>query len=202
MRRDVELLLAEERRVGTFLEHEALREAIKLAEASEKSRIERSWIRRPLSLSAHRPVKSNRCFLRTDDGSRMNPMKRDVRRSTYVHFLDLAESGEYRPTAVSRRHGLESDQNCSTELPPTDNHIMVFSYAVDGDSFIPDKPQIWSIRKIQTRPWWRPFDLHPDGERFAVAASPESETGTQHDKIVFVLNFFEELRRIAPVGKR
>jgi hypothetical protein len=46
------------------------------------------------------------------------------------------------------------------------------------------------------------FDLHPDGERFAVAAMPETQTTTKSDKVVFVFNFFDELRRIAPATKK
>ena len=46
------------------------------------------------------------------------------------------------------------------------------------------------------------FDLHPDGERFAVAAAPQAEEGPNRDKVVVILNFFDELRRIAPATKR
>jgi hypothetical protein len=43
------------------------------------------------------------------------------------------------------------------------------------------------------------FDLHPDGERFAITA--QTQTGAKQDKIVFLFNFFDELRRIAPATK-
>jgi len=43
------------------------------------------------------------------------------------------------------------------------------------------------------------FDLHPDGERVAVA--PATQTGgVKQDKVVLFLNFFDELRRIAPLS--
>jgi hypothetical protein len=45
------------------------------------------------------------------------------------------------------------------------------------------------------------FDLHPDGERFALAAMPETQTETRPDKVVFVFNLFDELRKIAPVTR-
>jgi len=46
----------------------------------------------------------------------------------------------------------------------------------------------------------RPFDLHPDGERVAIAplAEPQSAANT---KLVVVFNFFDELRQTAPVQK-
>ena len=45
-------------------------------------------------------------------------------------------------------------------------------------------------------------DLHPDGERFAVGAAPETEGAAKQDKIVLIVNFFDELLRVAPVTKR
>ena len=48
----------------------------------------------------------------------------------------------------------------------------------------------------------RSFDLHPDGERVAVAPELGSFDRPQ-DRLVFVFNFFDELRRMAaPAEKR
>jgi hypothetical protein len=78
-----------------------------------------------------------------------------------------------------------------------DGHIMIVSYSVESNSFKADKPRVWSERAIEGRPRLRPFDLHPDGARFAVAVSPEPESESKQDKVVFIFNFFDELRRIA-----
>jgi len=48
----------------------------------------------------------------------------------------------------------------------------------------------------------RSFSLHPDGDRFALAASPETDVSAKQNKVVFIFNFFDELRRIAPSTKR
>ena len=48
----------------------------------------------------------------------------------------------------------------------------------------------------------RDFDLHPDGDRFALAAAQEVAAEARQDKLVFVFNFFEELRRVAPVAAK
>ena len=45
------------------------------------------------------------------------------------------------------------------------------------------------------------FDLHPDGERFALAPAANAG-GAKQDKVVFIFNFFDELRRIAPASKQ
>ena len=42
------------------------------------------------------------------------------------------------------------------------------------------------------------YDLHPDGNRFALAAVTDSAELKQN-RVVFVFNFFDELRRVAPV---
>jgi hypothetical protein len=50
-------------------------------------------------------------------------------------------------------------------------------------------------------PRQRTFDLHPDGERIA-AAVPASQPEAKFDKVTFIFNFFDELRRIAPPSKK
>jgi hypothetical protein len=47
----------------------------------------------------------------------------------------------------------------------------------------------------------RRFDLHPNGNRFAVAIPQGARTEAQHDRIVFIFNFFDELRQIAPLKR-
>jgi serine/threonine-protein kinase len=54
---------------------------------------------------------------------------------------------------------------------------------------------------ISPRPRQRSFDLHPDGERIA-AAVPTSQPEQRLDKVTFIINFFDELRRIAPLAKK
>ena len=83
-----------------------------------------------------------------------------------------------------------------------DNRIMVVPYTVAGDSFKADKPQLWSAQPILPRPRYRWLNLHPDGERFVVAAAVGPQTEDKRDKVVFTFNFFDELRRIAPVGNK
>ena len=46
------------------------------------------------------------------------------------------------------------------------------------------------------------FDLHPDGARFALAPATEPAAAARPDKVVFVLNFFDDLHRIAPANLR
>ncbi len=83
------------------------------------------------------------------------------------------------------------------------NRIMVATYTVDGDSFHAAKPSVWSETPFAPRPLLqRSFDLHPDGDRFALAAAPDAQNVVKLDKVVFIFNFFDELRRLAPVTTR
>jgi serine/threonine-protein kinase len=76
-----------------------------------------------------------------------------------------------------------------------DNQIMVASYTVQGHSFVPRKPRMWSAHMLANAGSWANYDLAPDGKR-AVVLMPAGRTAQDH--IVFLLNFFDELRRRVP----
>jgi Tol biopolymer transport system component len=75
--------------------------------------------------------------------------------------------------------------------------MMVAEYTANGDAFETGKPRLWAAKKDLGAY----FDLAPDGKRFAVLqeAAPV-ENGTEH--VTFLLNFFDELRRRAPEGRK
>ena len=75
---------------------------------------------------------------------------------------------------------------------------MVVSYALERNSFRAGKPRLWSEAGYQPRGPNRMFDLHPDGVRFVLAPA----TKPPDDHVIFVFNFFEQLRRIAPATKQ
>ena len=82
----------------------------------------------------------------------------------------------------------------------SDQHLMIVPYQVKGDSFLPEKPQPWSDTRFVARYRLGPtrsFDLHPDGNRIALAVAGNVPAAKQ-TSLVFVLNFFDELRRLAP----
>lgn len=66
-----------------------------------------------------------------------------------------------------------------------------------GDSFRADTPQVWSPTSLTLLGPNSPYDLHPDGKRLAIAAAQDQGSVVQ-DKVVFIFNFFEYLRKIAP----
>jgi Tol biopolymer transport system component len=84
-----------------------------------------------------------------------------------------------------------------------DSKIMVVTYAASGDSFRADKPQLWSPGQFTERGLsFYNFDLHPDGKRFAVLKAPGTEQTAAVNKVSFIFNFFDELRRKLPPGAK
>lgn len=69
--------------------------------------------------------------------------------------------------------------------------LMAVAYAASGSSFAASKPRLVSSVEIQGSL----EDIAPDGKSFAVITT--SEAGSRPE-VTFVVNFFEELRRIAP----
>jgi serine/threonine-protein kinase len=80
------------------------------------------------------------------------------------------------------------------------SRIMVTDYSVSEGSFHSEKPRIWFEGRLFS-PSAAPFlDLHPDGKRFAVFSSPAYEEGGPSVHMIFLLNFFDDLRRRVPAG--
>jgi dipeptidyl aminopeptidase/acylaminoacyl peptidase len=79
-------------------------------------------------------------------------------------------------------------------------NVMVAPYDVVGDSFPADKPRLWSPTSIRSVGITSPYDIHPDGKRLAVVGNQDEGTAAQ-DTVVFVFNFFDYLRKIAPATR-
>ncbi len=82
-----------------------------------------------------------------------------------------------------------------------DNKIMAANYITSGDSFHADKAQVWSPGQFSSIGFALSFDLHPDGKRFAVLKARGTGEVPEVDKVSFIFNFFDELRRKVPPGK-
>jgi hypothetical protein len=65
-----------------------------------------------------------------------------------------------------------------------------------GDSFSPEKPRV-----LATTPGAAPgFDIAPDGRLLLMMPTIVDGSKTDHT-LMFVQNFYDELRRRVPVGK-
>jgi hypothetical protein len=69
-------------------------------------------------------------------------------------------------------------------------------YTATGDSFSPEKPRV-----LATTPGAAPgFDIAPDGRLLMMMPTIADGSKTDHT-LMFVQNFYDELRRRVPVGK-
>jgi dipeptidyl aminopeptidase/acylaminoacyl peptidase len=78
--------------------------------------------------------------------------------------------------------------------------VMVASYSTAAGSFQAGKPQQWTPTTV-VGTGQSPYDLHPDGKRIATTAAGQEGGGQKRDQLVFILNFFDHLRKIAPAVK-
>jgi Tol biopolymer transport system component len=105
----------------------------------------------------------------------------------------ISNSGGRRPRWSGNGHEL---------MYQAGDQIMAASYAVKGDTFVPDKPRVWIAKLGATPAVGRSWDLSPDGKRVVVVTPVESaEAPKQEHEVVMLLNFSDELRRKVPVSK-
>jgi hypothetical protein len=76
---------------------------------------------------------------------------------------------------------------------------MAVTYSANGGSFHGDKPRLVPGSAFARRIVGRSFDLHPDGDRFALVKATAVDANRDH--VIFVFNFFDELRQIAPARR-
>jgi serine/threonine-protein kinase len=78
-------------------------------------------------------------------------------------------------------------------------HLMVVPFEARGDSFVADKPRVWSERVPVFFQAQKFYDPAPDGKSI-VALMPVDTPEEPRDRVTFLLNFFDELRRRVPLN--
>jgi len=87
------------------------------------------------------------------------------------------------------------------ELIYNSGQLTVVPYSVEGDSFRAGTPSPWPNGRTQARGSTPVFGLHPDGQRLALRPATQSLGNGKTDHVTFIFNFFDELRRVAPLKK-
>jgi Tol biopolymer transport system component len=99
-------------------------------------------------------------------------------------------------------HPLWSRNGRELFFQSTDGRIMVTDYKVVGASFTLGKPRSWSETRVRTMGIAStPYDLAPDGKRFAIIPTDAPPDDKPITHVTLVLNFFDELERRVPAGK-
>jgi hypothetical protein len=74
---------------------------------------------------------------------------------------------------------------------------MAVHYSAKGDTFVADKPQVWLAKYTGGD-----YDLSADGKRLVAIVPEHAAMAPQVEhEVVFLQNFFDELRRKVPTGK-
>jgi len=117
----------------------------------------------------------------------------------YVRAFPPASSGQGGKWQISNGGGgwVFWPRNGHELVYRSGDQIMSVSYMVKGNTFVADKPRVW-IAKLGGTMW----DLAPDGKSVLVTTPVESAAvPKQEHEVVFLENFFDELRRRVPAGK-
>jgi eukaryotic-like serine/threonine-protein kinase len=118
----------------------------------------------------------------------------------YVRGFPAPTTGQGSRWQISNRGGAFPVWSRSGRelLYQSGDQVMTASYTVKGDSFVAEKPRVW-VAKLGGA---LAFDLAPDGKRALVLAPAETPDAPKLDHtIVFLQNFFDELRRRVPVDR-
>jgi Tol biopolymer transport system component/predicted Ser/Thr protein kinase len=84
-----------------------------------------------------------------------------------------------------------------------DDRIMVASYAPKGDTFVAEKPRVWSAQSValtMAGAVGAQYDFAPDGKRIAVATYAGGSTQQNAGHVIFLENFGDELQRKVPLN--
>jgi Tol biopolymer transport system component len=82
-----------------------------------------------------------------------------------------------------------------------DRRVISVSYTVKGDLFTTGKTQEWPDVRLAEIGDVATFDLSPDGKHLAALLVVGTEAEKPLTHLMFLLNFFDEVRRRAPAGK-
>jgi len=122
----------------------------------------------------------------------------------YVRAFPPPASGQGGQWQISNSGGTAPrwSRNGRELIYQSGDQLMIVSYSVKGDTFLPEKPRVW-IEKVGASGFARAWDLAPDGKRAVVLTPVGTSEGPKSDhEVTFLLNFFDELRRRAPVGSK
>jgi serine/threonine protein kinase len=118
------------------------------------------------------------------------------KQEVYVRAFPPPASGQGGKWQISNASGSDPRwlRNGRELLYRSGDQIMAVSYTVQGETFVAEKPRLWLDKLGGTQ-----YDVAPDGKRLAVITPVASaEAPKAEHTVVFLENFFDELRRRVP----
>ena len=106
------------------------------------------------------------------------------------------KGGKWQISNSGGRYPMWSRNGRELFFETLDNHIMVAAYTDKGDSFVADKPRVWSEKQLAGAVGNKSVDLAPDGKRIVALMPVETaEAQKAQNQVIFLENFFDEVRR-------
>ena len=151
-------------------------------------------------------------FLQTPPSVRMPMISPDGRWIAYQHDNESGTAQVYVqgfPDGQGKRQ-ISADRGSYPEWsrdghklffwrPGVDRHLMVVDFKARGDSFVAAPPRVWSEQVPVVFSATRSYDSAPDGK--SIVSLMKADTPEEpHDRVIFLLNFFDELRRRVPLN--
>ncbi len=148
-------------------------------------------------------------FLQTSAGELLPRFSRDGRwiayrsnesgsNEIYVRPFPAGSGGKWPISTGGGLYGIWAPNGRELFYETGDNQIMVVDYTIEGNTFIPGKPRLWSDKQLFYTGTSN-LDLAPDGKRFLVFALPETPLGQKGSvHVTMLLNFFDEVKRRIP----
>jgi serine/threonine-protein kinase len=116
----------------------------------------------------------------------------------YVRPFPAGSGGQWLISSGGGQYPFWSNNGHELFYETADNRIMVVDYTVDGASFVPGKPRLWSEKQLFYAGSSN-LDLAPDGKRFVVLTLPDTVPGAKGSvHVTMLLNFFDEVKRRIP----
>jgi hypothetical protein len=158
---------------------------------------------RPGKPELFRPTQFNDAYaVFSPDGKWLAYVSNDSGRpEVVVRAFPAPPAGHERIWQISNSGGLMPAWLRSSQqlLYQSGDQIMAVKYSVKGDSFEPEKPTVW-VPKLGGVGFRGSWDLATDGKRLAVVMPVETTTASKAEhEVMFLENFFAELRRRVPV---
>jgi serine/threonine-protein kinase len=111
--------------------------------------------------------------------------------------------GKWQISNEGGSYPLWSRQGHELFFRSADNYVMAAAYSVKGDSFIAEKPRVWSQTQLMNFGLigTASYDVAPDGQRVLALTPIATPDARQNQNVNFVFNFMDELRRKVPAPR-
>jgi len=86
-----------------------------------------------------------------------------------------------------------------------DDRVMVANYSAKGDSFVVEKPRMWSSQNLALALGGAvggQYDVSPDGKRIAAATYARTSNTQDSGHVIFLQNFVDDLQRRIPFSRK